>query len=300
MMKVNHCVGLFCVALSAVGSVACSGDHGKTGDDGSGNSATDTGSESGIFVTTDTGSGTESPSDTDMDTDTTIRRVDDKVYAHSAETLYAVDPEDLSLTTVGAFIWPEGDDQMTDIALNDRGNMVGVSFSRIYSVDKETAECTLLADFDGGSFNGLGFVEGVGGEAGATLIGATGSGGWYALDPETGAVGFVGSYGGAMGSSGDIVYIRDGGTYATVDHPDYTTDVLVSVDPDTGAATVIGETGFDDIWGVAYWAGQVFGFTDSGQFLIIDVTTGQGTLVRSENARFWGAGVTTLAPTIVV
>jgi hypothetical protein len=185
---------------------------------------------------------------------------------------------------------------MTDIALDTDGNMVGVSFFRIYEVDPETAACTLLADFDGGEFNGLGFVEGVGGEKSAALIGATQEGQWYAVNPSTGATRLTGTYGEAIGSSGDLAFIRDVGTYATVKHPDYATDGLATIDPETGAATVIGETGFQDIWGVAYWAGEVFGFTSNGEFLRIDVDTGEGTLVESSDQSFWGAGVTPLAP----
>ena len=224
--------------------------------------------------------------------------VHDRVYAHSAETLYAINPDDLSLTVVGDFQWPGETDQMTDIALDADGNMVGVSFFRIYAVDPETAACTLLANFDGGEFNGLGFVEGVGGEESATLIGATHGGQWYAVNPDTGATRLTGSYGDAIGSSGDLAYIRDAGTYATIEYPDYATDGLATIDPDTGAATVIGETGFLDIWGVAYWAGEVFGFTGDGEFLRIDVDTGEGTVVESSSRSFWGAGVTPLAPVV--
>ena len=101
-----------------------------------------------------------------------------------------------------------------------------------------------------------------------------------------------------MGSSGDIVYVRDAGAFATVTHPSYSTDVLVEVMPSTGQAVVIGETGFNEIWGVAYWTGRVFGFTNSGQFILINVTTGQGTLVETSGHSFWGAGVTTVAPVV--
>lgn len=225
--------------------------------------------------------------------------VDDKVYAHSAQTLYEVDPNDLTVTTVGNFGWPGGSigEQMTDIALDEDGNMIGISFYRVYRVDKYTAQCTYLADLQD-TFNGLSFVEGVGIDPGPALVGATLSGGWYEIDPDTGASTLIGNYGGGMGSSGDIVFVRGAGAFATVTHPSYSTDVLVEVMPNSGQAVVIGETGFNEIWGVAYWAGQVFGFTNAGQFILIDVTTGQGTLVESSTASFWGAGVTTVAPVV--
>ncbi len=281
------------IAVTAcTGAPACSDAQGEN-EKGEGPDL-ETDSDDGNLHSTD--SGQVGPDNTDQ----AGRRVNDKVYAHSADMLFAVKPETLELTEVGPFAWPSEPDQMTDIAVDANGNMVGVSFDRVYSIDKETAVCTLLSEFSGGSFNGLGFVEGVGDDGGATLIGAAQDGGWYAIDPRTGDVELVGSYGGSMGSSGDVVYIRDGGTFATVNHPNFATDVLVSVDPDGGAATVIGETGFDGIWGIAYWDGQVFGFTQSGQFLLIDIATGQGTLVETSDVSFWGAGVTTLAKVPVV
>ena len=219
-----------------------------------------------------------------------------KVYAHSATTLYQVDPDTLALSEVGPFAWPEGleDEQMTDIAIDADRNMIGVSYGRVFSVDKATAECTYLADLSG-NFNGLSFVEG----DETTLVGATLAGEWFTLDMETGASTLIGTYGDEMASSGDIVYIRDAGAYATVKHPDYDTNLLVMVEPSTGEAAIIGETGFIEIWGVGYWGGQIFGFTKSGEFILIDAETGAGELVETLDASFWGAGVTTIAPILV-
>ena len=264
-------------------------------------SDTDRDAVNGTSGFTDTDSnGAHDDSSSGQEGDTVAPQIVSKVYAHSATILYQVDPDDLTLTEVGPFVWPEGltGEQMTDIAVDAAQNMIGVSFGRVYSVDKETAECTYLADLSDG-FNGLSFVDGDGTSDETTLVGATTSGEWYTLDMETGASSLIGTYGEEMSSSGDIVFIRDAGAYATVNHPDYTTDVLVTVDPSSGSATVIGETGFDDIWGIGYWGGQIFGFTERGEFILIDATTGLGTLVETLDASFWGAGVTTLAPVVV-
>src|SRR3972149_3519382 len=50
------------------------------------------------------------------------------VYAHSASELYRVDPDTFAVTLVGPFQWPSVADQMTDIAIDKDGNMVGISF----------------------------------------------------------------------------------------------------------------------------------------------------------------------------
>jgi len=225
----------------------------------------------------------------------------DKVYAHSADTLFEVDPNDLTVIVVGPFGWPSGytGEQMTDIALDEDGHMVGVSFYHVFAVDKDTAQCTHLAPLSGSGFNGLSWVEGVGIDPGVpALVGVDQAGSYVVIDPDTGLSTTVGAYGGGFGSSGDLVFVRGAGAFATADNFSYSSDVLVQIDPGSGVATVIGETGFQDIWGLAYWGGQVFGFTDSGQFLLIDIDTGQGSLVESTSHRFWGAGVTTVAPIV--
>jgi hypothetical protein len=245
--------------------------------------------------------GSVGPSDGAADTDAITPVLQDKVYAHSASTLYEVDPNDLTVTVVGDFGWPAGSlgEEMTDIALDEDGNMVGVSFSRVYAVNKDSAECTYLSDLQSGMYNGLSWVEGVAVDPNVkTLVGVNTGGDYLSIDPGTGSSSQVGSYGGSYGSSGDLVYVRGAGIFATATHPSYGSDVLVSVHAPSGQATLIGETGFDSIWGLAYWGGLLFGFTDGGEFLTIDPDTGQGTLVESTGNSFWGAGVTTTAPIV--
>ena len=50
--------------------------------------------------------------------------------------------------------------------------------------------------------------------------------------------------------------------------------------PNTFAATPVGSgTGYGEIWGVAFWKGKVYGFTNGGQFVLIDPTTGNAMMV---------------------
>src|SRR5690242_19919341 len=79
------------------------------------------------------------------------------VYAHSDSELYSIDPDTLKVTLVGPFQWPDLSDQMTDIAIDKNGLMIGISYDKVYSVDVMTAKCTYLAPLDR-SFNGLSFV----------------------------------------------------------------------------------------------------------------------------------------------
>jgi len=222
-----------------------------------------------------------------------------KVYAHSADELYTVDPDTLQVALVGPFAWDRGSDQMTDIAIDGVGNMVGISFGSVYAVDKATAGCTYLADLDR-SFNGMSFVpaQEIDGTGAEVLVAAALDGAFYRLEPTTGQSTPVGNYGNSMGSSGDIVSVAGFGTVATVTRPGQANDWLVRVNPNSGAATPIGDTGYAGIWGLGFWKSKVYGFTDSNQFVLIDVNTGAATPVETGSVSWWGAGVTTAAPVI--
>jgi hypothetical protein len=220
------------------------------------------------------------------------------VYAHSASQLYTIDPDTLDVTLVGAFGWPSGSDQMTDIALDKDANMVGISFNTVYAVNKDTAACTRLASLDR-QFNGLSFIPGE--EVGTgveILVGAALDGSVWRIDETTGASTLVGNYGGGMTSSGDIVSVTGFGTVATVKSGLGGTDKLVRVDANTGVATLIGDTGVTDIWGLGFWKDKVYGFTDYNEFVLVDIHTGVASLVKTGNVNWWGAGVTTSAPFI--
>ena len=221
------------------------------------------------------------------------------VYAHSASQLHRVDPDTLAVTLVGTFGWPGASDEMTDIAIDKDGKMTGVSYTKVYSVNKDTAACTYLADLST-QFNGLSYVPRVAADPNGAerLVGAANNGTIYEIDPVTGASTSVGSYGGGWRSSGDIVSVQGFGTVATVKQLLDTNDTLARIDLSTFQATPIGNTGFSDIWGLGFWGNKVYGFTDTSRFLLIDITTGVGTDTGASPVNWWGAGVTTTAPVI--
>ncbi len=222
------------------------------------------------------------------------------VYAHDDTTLYKIDPDTLTITPVGAFVWPQSSDQMTDIAIDKQGQMVGISFDKVYSVDKDTAVCTYLADLDR-SFNSLSFVPAdlIDGSSGKeVVVAAATDGSFYQIDPMTGHSTQLGSYGSSLSSSGDIVSVTGFGTVATAKQPGGTEDWIVRVDPNTGAATLLGNTHTADIWGLGFWKNKIFGFTQGGVFVLLDDKTGAATVVQSGTIAWWGAAVSTAAPVI--
>lgn len=227
------------------------------------------------------------------------------VFAHSQSNLYRVHPLTYEITEVGPFRWPSGSDQMTDIAINADGVMIGVSFSQVYRVDPETADCTLLSGNLQGMFNGLSFVPSMlafGLEGPDVLVGSRNTDGKvFRVDPMTGATQQIGDMGPSYISSGDIVAVTGFGMVATVrsDSLGLGPDKLVRLAPNTFAATVIGNnTGFQKLWGVGFWGTRVFGFSEDGTLAVIDSATGLGTSVATGGQRWWGAAVTTAAPII--
>jgi hypothetical protein len=190
---------------------------------------------------------------------------------------------------------------MTDIAIDKTGDMIGVSFTSVYRVDPATAKTTLLTSNLQGMFNGLSFVPASAlGETGDdVLVGTRNSDGKvFRVDPNTGATTQIGDMGGSFVSSGDLVAVNGFGTVQTVTGASH--DKLARLAPQTFTASTIGasDTGYGEIWGLAYWGNKVFGFTNGGAFITIDPATGVATLVTQNGLQWWGAAVTTLAPVI--
>lgn len=218
------------------------------------------------------------------------------VYAHTATSLYRVDPDTYAATKVGDFGLSGLLEVMTDLAIDGNGNLIGVTFSSVYSIDATTGHATQLsAGSLATQFNGLSFVPGTTGDI---LIGTDNAdGNVYQVNSTTGATNVIGSMGGSYVSSGDVVSVDGFGTVQTV--PGSSHDVLVRLAPGTFAATPIGtNTGFDKIYGLGFWKGKVFGFTYTGQIITIDPMTGVGTQVASGGPQWNGAAVTTTAPII--
>jgi hypothetical protein len=282
------------IALVLGTGAACTANPRNASGDGGSGIGSDSGSGSGEGSDSGSGSGSGNVGTT-------------YVYAHSASTLYRVDPDTLAITEIGAFGWPISflPDQMTDLAIDSTGKLMGVSFTSVYEVDPMTAKTTRLSSNLRESFNGLSFVpaSAVGGSGDDVLVGTRNSDGVvFQIDPTTGATTQVGNMGGAYVSSGDLVAVDNFGTVQTVPGGAATTggDVLVRLAPSTFAATPIGTgTGFSNIWGVAYWKNKVYGFANGGEFVLIDPSTGSATLVTNNGVAWWGAAVTTIAPTIL-
>jgi hypothetical protein len=221
-----------------------------------------------------------------------------EVYAHSATVLYRLDPVTLDVTVVGTF---NGCSSVIDIAIDKASALVATTFDGVYAVDKYTAKCTPISS---GSYpNSLSYVpEGALDPGAEVLVGFNGAS-YVRIDPASGQVQTVGQIGGAYASSGDVVSVKGGSTFLTVKSAGCG-DCLIEVDPSKGTLVKEwGPLGYDDVFGLAFWGGTAYGFTNGGQAFRIDFSGGQlktqpiplGS-AQTTGLSFWGAGSSTHAP----
>lgn len=219
-----------------------------------------------------------------------------EVYGQSSTALYRIDTASRSVSEVGYFA---GCGHVSDIALDETSTIYATNGVELFVVENNTGRCTKVAS---GTFpNSLSFVPAGTLDAKETLVGFEG-GSYIKIDTTTGATEKVGDLGGGFESSGDIVSVKDGKTFVTVKGPGCA-DCLVEIDPKTGAmAKNWGPLGVADAFGLAFWGGDVYAFTDTGEVVL--VTFGgdklETTKLTVPNApadlSFRGAGSTTSAP----
>jgi hypothetical protein len=231
------------------------------------------------------------------------------VYAHADHVLYSIDLNAKSLVTVGPFKAPNvgtSEDTITDLAVGPDNTIYVVSKTNIYTASPTDGHVTLLGAIGTCGSDNVAMSLTTGG----TLVLGDFKGAVCHVDTATNppTVTQVGTVGQGMALSGDLVAVADGTVYGTgyliADGNTKGTglnNVLVKLDPSTGAMLQqIGPTGFPKLFGVAFAAGEVFGFTHdgTGDVITIDPKTGKGTLFGSfkdpstnMGISFAGAGV---------
>ena len=184
---------------------------------------------------------------------------------------------------------------ITDLALSPDGELWGVSFDRLYHIDKKTGLASGSWSLDLKGMNALtfdpvglmyiadnrGFISRVEFQGGLPRIRST----FGRFSPLLFLV-----------SSGDLAFSPGGILYASVAQlsgPAY----LATVDLETGRATLVSSSpiiSFSDIWGLAFVGNVLFGLTTDvtssrGELITINTETGVGTAVRPLAFNAFGA-----------
>lgn len=294
-------------AMAQTGSAGTTQGTGMTSSTSGGPAAS---SSTGVSDETTTGAGSTTEGDTDpvgpildVAPEETGGIELAEVFGHSGNTLYRLDPETLEVEEVGQFQGCD-DGSIIDIALDSDSNMFGASFNSLYEIDRVTAQCTLIAT--GAYPTSLSFVPEdtvLAGREG--LVGFLGNR-YVQIDTEDGSVSDIATLSDGLQSSGDVVSVKNGGTYLTVFGPGCEkNDCIIQFNPSNGLVLQnYGTIPYDQVFGLAFWAGKAYGFARDGEVFEVEfrddtVTT---TPIPVPNAppglEFFGAGSTTSAPPI--
>lgn len=240
-----------------------------------------------------------------------------EVFGHSGDVLYRLDPVSLQITEVGPF-GNCGSGSIIDIALDEDSNLYGVKFKALYRIDRETAACTLINELPDGDEvypTSLGFVPaGTVDPSAEALVGYQDQA-YVRINLQNGtitninlnALTAINKF-----SSGDIVSVKDGPTYLTVKdsndscNPNCPDDEIIEINPTTGVLIRnFGTIDYPEVFGIAFWGGDVFGFAREG--VLFRVVFGDQSVTTNAIAfpnappglEFFGAGSSTSVPLIV-
>ncbi|MBL8909552.1 MAG: hypothetical protein JNM17_02505 [Archangium sp.] len=222
------------------------------------------------------------------------------VYGHTASTLYKVNATTKLVTPVASFNNCNG--EVIDLALDEFSRAFVTTASGLYQLDLMTARCTEVNFSNTDTYpNSLSFVpRGTIDPNFEVLVGYSGSS-YVRINLTTGAMQQIGTLGGGFVSSGDIVSVIDGGTYLTAKNPGgpSSADYLLEVNPTNGALVrSLGTLPFNDVYGLAFWGGSLYGFSNGGTLFEITINGSTTTSAPVPNAasQTWnGAGSTTAA-----
>ncbi len=159
---------------------------------------------------------------------------------------------------------------MTDIAFDAKGNLYGISSTRLYNIDPVTADTTLISNHGVPGANALVFGPN------GTLYAAGSSSSLYEIDTATGKGFVLGNTG--YSSSGDLAF-NTGKLYLASGRGG--SDILVKIDLNTYQGSEIGEIGFRNVYALdTFTDGFLYGISGTEIFLL-NTDTGRGSLIAS-------------------
>jgi len=162
------------------------------------------------------------------------------------------------------------DGTLTDVAFDPNGNLFGITFSNLYSINQVSGAATLIGGLGGNRFNALTINS-----SGQAFSAADSVGDLFSVNLGTGLATSLGTIGaGFTSSSGDLEFAN--GILYGIDGAG--TDSLYSLNPITGAGALIGSTGLAAVFGLAFADDTMFGLSgNSSNLFSIALGTGLAT-----------------------
>jgi MYXO-CTERM domain-containing protein len=219
-----------------------------------------------------------------------IPAVASPIYAISAsdegrraqQDLYLVDAITGVLTRIGPVTAGSHPLDLESLAFTPSLGLYGLGHGALYAINTSNGQATDVGPV------GAGLTAMVYGPDGV-MYGTSGNR-LYSVDVSSGKTTLIGS--GNYHSPESLEFDAAGVLYAAVGG--LGEDSLYRIDTATGAGTRVGNPGaigFGDVEGLAFVNGTMYGFTENGLELSINLTTGVGTLVRREGIGFESTAV---------
>ena len=204
--------------------------------------------------------------------------------------IYTVDTSNGDVVNVG-----DPGVTFTDVAFDPMGNLYGITFSQLYSIDLGANTATAAPGALGAAGNGLAF------DSSGTLY-MSGDTGLYTVNTGTGNAAFQGGTG--FASAGDLEFDGDGNLYMTATgSPD--SRLIGFGNPISLPGALIGsDLGYTNVFGLAYAGNTMWGLSNQSLFTI-DLVTGQGSapvfeLDIEDGEIVWGAAAAVPEPGTLV
>ena len=208
------------------------------------------------------------------------------LYAQTKDELFEVDPTNGDITSIGTFRTEDGNtiDDIVDIAIDLEGRLFGGTYDALYQVDPETAEVTYRCEWSGAPPFALAFTS-----DGALVAGAGEEIRFISVDDCASSTLLTSR---DYETSGDLVGLPDGFLYWSVRGGRDNPDELVRVNPRNGREIAIGSIGFQGLYGMAYFDGRLYGFSDTGQMVRIEPGNASSFLLGTSNDKRWYGATT--------
>lgn len=209
-----------------------------------------------------------------------IGYAEDTLYANSFSgnsELYTINESTGDTEIIGSIGF-----QVTDVAFY-KSELYGITFSSFLNIDKTTGIGNEIGNLSFDGMNALAVSNN-----GKVFAASSSNGDLINIDVNTGNGVLVGNYGSGLTSSGDLVFDFHGNLYASVKKPSSSTDWLAKINTETGEATLIGDTGFINIYGLSFINNVLYGTTFSGELIRINQKTGGGSEIDSSQILYGG------------
>jgi hypothetical protein len=202
------------------------------------------------------------------------------VYAVASDGhLYEVDVPSAQLHDLGM-----SPASASDIALTPDGTLYSTDSYVLYTSDRGNATTTAV-----GSILPLHMYNGLGSEPDGTLQATADVATVFSVDTMTAAATPLAPLPGGYRASGDLTFAGDQLFVTLTSSTEQSTDSLAIVDAASQSTSIVGDTGYTCIWGLATLGGTMYGLTCTGQLLSIDPSNGQSQLLGQAQPAFFGA-----------